>query len=155
MAQIDFLSAIKENVDVDEDLGLQFIKIQHNVAEGFFLTHFKSRVLPAGKFLEIEKFVKKTVGQKTKVIIEYTDKDQTDEGTLEKHLKEMCRIKRPALTPFLIHAKITRENSHINIDFADDCGKDVFLTSGMDGYIEDYFLRCFGEHVKVESGKAF
>ena len=155
MAQIDFLSAIKENVDVDEDLGLQFIKIQHNVAEGFFLTHFKSKVLPAGKFLEIEKFVKKTVGQKTKVIIEYIDKDQADEETLEEHLKEMCRLKRPALTPFLIHAKVTRENSHINIDFADDCGKDVFLTSGLDGYIEDYFLRCFSEHVKVKAGRHF
>ncbi len=155
MAQIDFLSAIKENIDVDEDLDLQFIKIQYNVSEGFFLTHFKSRVMPAGKFLEIEKFVKKTVGQKTKVIIEYTDKDQTDEKMLEQHLKEMCRLKRPSLTPFLMHVKITRENSHINIDFADDCGRDVFLTSGMDRYIEDYFLRCFDENVKVKAGRHF
>ena len=153
MAQIDFLSAIKQNVDVDEDLGLQFIKIQQNVAGGFFLTHFKSRVLPAEVYLQIEKFVKKTVGQNTKVCIEYTDKGETDEKTIEGHLKELCRIKRPSLTPFLTQVTIKRENSHINIDFANDCGRDVFLTSGMDAYIEDYFLRCFGEDIKVKAGR--
>ena len=153
MAQIDFLSAIKENVDIDENLGLQFIKIQQNVAGGFFLTHFKSKMLPAQVYLSIEKFVKKTVGPETRLIIDYTDKNETDEKNIELHIKELSRIKRPALTPFLTHAKIKRDKNHINIEFADDCGKDVFLTSGMDAYIEDYFVRCFGETIKVKAGR--
>lgn len=153
MASIDFMSALLKSVKVDENRELEFVRIQHKVAEGFYLIHFKSRILSAKTYVEIERFVKDKIGPKTKVYFEYTDKDGIDADWLDQHLKEICIIKRPALTPFLANAKICKADNKIKVDFADGYGRDIFVSNSMDVYIQDYFLRCFKEDIRVKAGK--
>lgn len=155
MAQNDFFATLTEAVEVDEQFELKFDRIQHDVAGGFFLIHFTSKVLSPDVYLAIEKFVKKTVGVKTKIFIAYSDVDQYSDEQIFTHIKELCCIKRQSLTPFLVRAQISRDNHVISIAFADDCGRDIFGSSGLDMYIEDYFSRCFNQNVKVKMDRHF
>jgi len=155
LAQNDFFTTLTNAVQIDEKFELKFVRIQHNVAEGFFLVHFTSKVLPPATYLEIEKFVKKTVGAKTKLFIEYSDAQSYDDEQIFAHIKEICCAKRQSLTPFLVRAKMSREDQVLSIAFADDFGKEIFSSSGLNLYIEDYFSRCFGQNIKVKKDRHF
>ncbi|MBT3318225.1 MAG: PolC-type DNA polymerase III [Clostridia bacterium] len=155
MAQNDFFKTLIDAVKVDERFELEFVRIQHDVAGGFFLIHFTSKVLPPALYLQIEKFVRKTVGAKTKIFIAYSDVEQHSDEQIFTHIKELCCEKRQSLTPFLVRAQMSREKHVISIAFADDFGRDIFSSSGLDMYIEDYFSRCFNQKVKLKTDRHF
>lgn len=152
MQNSDFFSALKKCVKIDDRLGFCFQKIQHNVKQGFFLVHFKSQVLPPKTYLEIEKYIKKTVGNKTKVCIQYQNCDTLCGQDLQTHIMELCCSIKPSMTPFVVRSKMRMHENQFTIDFADDFGKEIFAASGLIEYLEDYFSRCFGSDVKINLG---
>ena len=70
-------------------------RIQHDVKKREFLIHFSSRILPAETYYNIERYLKETVGEKTKLFVAYRDLGDVNAEDLEAHIKELCcHVKR-------------------------------------------------------------
>ncbi len=149
----DFFNALKNSVQIDECFGFEFEKIQRDVKKGEFLIHFKSNLLPADVYLHIERYLKDTVSDKTKLFVAYRDAGAAEPEDLETHIKELCCQLKRALTPFISKSRMYFQNSVFHIDFADDFGRDLFDASGLKEYLEGYFLRCFGIEARIVYGR--
>ncbi len=153
MKEGNFFDALKKSVDIDDSFELAFKKIQHDVKKGEFLVHFTSNILSAEKYLSIESYVKKTVGKKTKVLVNYKDIKDKDGDFLQTHIKELCCGIKKSLTPFIIASKMYFKANTFHIDFADDFGRELFSSSGLKEYLADYFIRCFNLDVNIVLGR--
>lgn len=153
MQRKNFFALLKSSVNIDEAYSLRFDKIQHNVKQGFFLVHFTSKLLSAEDYLAIEQFVKKSVGDKTRLHIAYSDIEEQSAEQLQTHVKTLCCLVKQSVTPFVVQAKMRLCENVFHIDFADDFGKEIFKSSGLAEYLGGYFVRCFGKDMTLQLGR--
>ncbi len=153
MVQGDFFAALKKSVGVDDCYDLQFEKVQHDVKKGSLLIHFHSRLLPAGVYLSIEKYIKENVGDNAQVCLKYRDLEEMDSAIFAGHIKELCCAYRQACAPFLSRALIRLEGKRLHIDFADEFGPELFSSMGLKEYVTRYLTRCLGKGAAVVTGR--
>ena len=153
MRKGDFFDALKKSVAIDAQYNLSFKKIQHDVKKSEFLVHFECDLLPAKKYLLLEKYIKDTVGDKARVFVRYRDIKDLDIADIGAHIKELCCHIKKSLTPFVVRAKMYWEGDIFHIDFADDFGKDLFAASGLAEYLNSYFGRCFKSDIRIVLGR--
>lgn len=149
----EFFTLLRNSVEIEERFRLTFEKIQHDVVKGEFIIHFESDLLPAQVYLDIERYVQEKVSGETKLLIKYRDLGDKDDEDIAAHIKELCcNIKKP-LAPFISRSCMRFEEESFHIDFTDDFGRELFLSSGLPEYLEGYFFRCFGRKSRVVSGR--
>ena len=153
MQKGDFFAALLNSVNIDDYFDFCLDKVQYDRKNDEFLVHFKSNFLPAKKYLLIEEYIKKTMDKKAKLFIAYQDIESVDGEGIETHVKELCCDIKRSLIPFVVSSKMYFKENTFHIDFADDFGKELFLTSGLKEYLGDYFLRCFGRQVRIMLGR--
>ncbi|MGI5849170.1 MAG: PolC-type DNA polymerase III [Christensenellales bacterium] len=151
--QTDFFAALKNSVSIDESYDFRLEKIQHDVKKSEFLIHFTSNLLSADQYLKVEQYIKNTINHKTKLFITYRGISDADSEAIAAHISELCCRIKIALAPFIERSKMYLKDGVFHIDFADNFGKELFAASGLEEYLGDYLLRCFGMGGRIRLGR--
>ncbi len=153
MVKGKYIDALKNSTGIDDSYCLKLEKVQHDVKNDRVSMHFCSSLLPAETYLLIEKYVKETAGDNTRIIFKYKDIKTADETVLAEHIRSLCCFVKEAAAPFLERCLIRVEGKTVHLDFADDIGAEVFAALGLKDYLDDYLSRCIGSEAKVLTGR--